>query len=72
MIFGNDFAIKNQHGTNIRTEQEFEDFNLKTEVRVPKGGNSGMYLRGIVSEANGAIPVPVEKKNSRFPGVRAS
>ena len=38
---------KNQHGTNIRTEAEFEDFNLKTEVRVPQGGNSGMYLRGI-------------------------
>ncbi len=38
---------KNRHGTNIRTEQEFEDFNLKTDVRVPKGGNSGIYLRGI-------------------------
>ncbi|HOM59359.1 MAG TPA: DUF1080 domain-containing protein [Kiritimatiellia bacterium] len=38
---------KNRHGTNIRTEAEFEDFNLKTEVRVPKGGNSGIYLRGI-------------------------
>ena len=38
---------KNLHGTNIRTIQEFEDFNLKTEVRVPKGGNSGIYLRGI-------------------------
>ncbi|HON08130.1 MAG TPA: DUF1080 domain-containing protein [Verrucomicrobiota bacterium] len=32
---------------NIRTEREFEDFNLKLEVRVPKGGNSGIYLRGI-------------------------
>jgi len=38
---------KNRHGTNIRTEAEFEDFNLKTEVRVPKNGNSGIYLRGI-------------------------
>jgi len=38
---------KNLHGTNIRTEAEFGDFNLKTEVRVPKGGNSGIYLRGI-------------------------
>jgi len=38
---------KNRHGTNIRTEQTFEDFNFKTEVRVPKGGNSGIYLRGI-------------------------
>jgi hypothetical protein len=32
---------------NIRTEKEFEDFNLTLEFRVPKGGNSGIYLRGI-------------------------
>jgi hypothetical protein len=38
---------KNQHGTNIRTVAEFEDFNLKTDVRLPPGGNSGIYLRGI-------------------------
>lgn len=35
-----------QYG-NLRTVQEFEDFNLKLEVRVPKGSNSGVYLRGI-------------------------
>jgi len=32
---------------NLRTEQEFEDFNLKLDVRVPEHGNSGVYLRGI-------------------------
>jgi hypothetical protein len=32
---------------NLRTEKVFEDFNLKLETRVPKGGNSGIYLRGI-------------------------
>jgi hypothetical protein len=32
---------------NIRTEQEFEDFNLKLEVNVPEGSNSGVYLRGM-------------------------
>ena len=32
---------------NLRTEQEFEDFNLRLEVNVPKNGNSGVYLRGI-------------------------
>ncbi len=32
---------------NIRTEAEFEDFNLTTEVRTLKGSNSGIYLRGI-------------------------
>ena len=32
---------------NIRTEREFEDFNLQVEFRVPTNGNSGIYLRGI-------------------------
>ncbi len=32
---------------NLRTVQEFEDFNLKLEVNVPAGSNSGVYLRGI-------------------------
>jgi hypothetical protein len=32
---------------NLRTEKEFEDFNLKVEVKVDKGQNSGVYLRGI-------------------------
>lgn len=32
---------------NIRTEKEFDDFNLTLDVNVPKGSNSGIYLRGI-------------------------
>ncbi len=32
---------------NLRTDREFQDFDLKLEVRVPKDGNSGIYLRGI-------------------------
>jgi hypothetical protein len=32
---------------NLRTVKEFEDFNLKIQVNVPKGSNSGIYLRGI-------------------------
>ncbi|MCX8108572.1 MAG: DUF1080 domain-containing protein, partial [Verrucomicrobiae bacterium] len=36
-----------KHYGNLRTEREFEDFNLTLEVKVPKGGNSGIYLRGI-------------------------
>ncbi len=32
---------------NLQTMQDFEDFNLTTEVNVPAGGNSGIYLRGI-------------------------
>ena len=32
---------------NLRTVAEFEDFMLHAETRVPKDGNSGIYLRGI-------------------------
>lgn len=32
---------------NLRTDREFEDFNLSLEVNVPAGSNSGVYLRGI-------------------------
>lgn len=32
---------------NLKTVQKFEDFNLKMQVNVPKGNNSGIYLRGI-------------------------
>lgn len=31
---------------NLRTVEEFEDFRLTLEVRLPKRGNSGIYLRG--------------------------
>jgi hypothetical protein len=32
---------------NLRTVAEFNDFNLHAETRIPKDGNSGIYLRGI-------------------------
>ncbi len=32
---------------NLRTKALFEDFNLKLDVNVGKGQNSGVYLRGI-------------------------
>lgn len=35
------------HYGNIRTEKEFEDFNLTLDVNVSPQGNSGVYLRGI-------------------------
>jgi len=31
---------------NLRTVAEFEDFSLHAETRVPKDGNSGIYIRG--------------------------
>ncbi|MBO7684718.1 MAG: DUF1080 domain-containing protein [Kiritimatiellae bacterium] len=34
-------------GTNLRTKRaDFYDFSLSYDVRVPKGSNSGVYLRG--------------------------
>jgi hypothetical protein len=32
---------------NLRTDREFEDFNLTLQVRPSKGQNSGVYIRGI-------------------------
>jgi hypothetical protein len=40
-------ATKGKHFGNLRTDAEFEDFNLKLEVRTVEGTNSGVYLRGI-------------------------
>lgn len=40
-------VVKGKHFGNLRTEAEFEDFNLKLEVRTMEGSNSGVYLRGI-------------------------
>jgi hypothetical protein len=31
---------------HLRTRDTYEDFNLKIEVNVPEGSNSGIYLRG--------------------------
>jgi hypothetical protein len=49
---------------NLRTTQEFEDFNLKLEVNVPPNGNSGVYLRGVyeiqVVDSHGA---PLDSHN---------
>ncbi|MCE7063927.1 DUF1080 domain-containing protein [Dyadobacter sp. CY326] len=33
-------------GANLITDQKFNDFKLHVEFRIPKGSNSGVYLRG--------------------------
>ena len=38
---------KGKHFGNLRTDAEFEDFNLRLDVRTVEGSNSGVYLRGI-------------------------
>jgi hypothetical protein len=36
-----------QHGLNAYTTQQFEDFEFYCEFKVPKDGNSGIFLRGL-------------------------
>ena len=40
-------VLKNaDSGANLVTSQKFDDFKLRLEFRVPRGANSGVYLRG--------------------------
>ncbi len=49
-ILSNILPVKNGkqvHGANLMSKRsDFYDFNLSYDVRVPKGSNSGVYLRG--------------------------
>ena len=47
VIYCDESDISGKHFGNLRTDAEFEDFNLKLEVRTLAGSNSGIYLRGI-------------------------
>lgn len=42
----NGVMTNTKSGANLVTEGKFEDFKLHVEFRYPKGGNSGVYLRG--------------------------
>lgn len=57
-----DFAPYSRYG-NLRTKQEFMDFNLKIEFNVPRGGNSGVYLRGVYE-------VQVLDRDSKMQGIQ--
>jgi len=48
---------------NLRTTREFMDFNLKIEFKVPPGGNSGIYLRGVYE-------AQVLDRDSRMQGIQ--
>ena len=42
--------VQSNHGkayANLRTDREFEDFNITLETKLDPHGNSGVYLRGI-------------------------
>jgi hypothetical protein len=38
--------VNEEHGANLKTIRQFEDFQVHFEVNCPDGGNSGFYLRG--------------------------
>lgn len=58
-----DFSAYGEHA-NLRTEAEFEDFQLHIEYRLPPetGGNSGIYLRGMYE-------VQVTHRDSKMQGI---
>ncbi|MCM4171280.1 DUF1080 domain-containing protein [Arenibacter sp. TNZ] len=51
-------------GSNLVSEQIFDDFKLHLEFKYPKGSNSGVYLRGRyevqITDSKGAEPSDVE------------
>jgi hypothetical protein len=51
-------------GSNLVSEQKFDDFKLHLEFKYPKGSNSGVYLRGRyevqITDSMGAEPSDVE------------
>ncbi|MCM2373567.1 3-keto-disaccharide hydrolase [Aporhodopirellula aestuarii] len=47
---------------NLRTDREFNDFNLQIDFNVPPGGNSGIYLCG-------RYEVQVVDRDSRMQGI---
>lgn len=51
-------------GANLITDETFKDFKLHVEFRIPKGSNSGVYLRGRyevqISDSKGLEPLPGE------------
>lgn len=49
------------HYGNLRTNEEFTDFNLQIDFNVPEGGNSGIYLRGMYE-------IQVVDRDSRMQG----
>jgi len=57
-----DFGAYGDYG-NLITDQAFEDFRLTLEYNVPKGGNSGVYLRGMYE-------VQVVDRDSRMQGIQ--
>ncbi len=57
-----DFGAYGEYG-NLMTERRFADFELTIEYNVPRGGNSGIYLRGMYE-------AQVVDRDSRMQGIQ--
>ena len=57
-----DFSQYSRFG-NLQTSTDFTDFNLKIDFKVPQGGNSGIYLRGLYE-------IQVVDRDSRMQGIQ--
>lgn len=57
-----DFGAYGEFG-NLVTERNFEDFRLTLDYKVPAGGNSGVYLRGLYE-------AQVVDRDSRMQGIQ--
>lgn len=68
-------GVKGKRGANLRTRDRFEDFRLTTEVRPLKGGNSGIFLRGVyeiqVADSHGK-PLDVHQMGALYGRVAPS
>lgn len=57
-------------GSNIVTDEKFSDFKLHIEFRCPKGGNSGVYLRGRyevqIEDKEGRVVQPSEEMSAVY------
>ena len=42
----NGLLVNPKSGSNLYTENNYDDFKLHIEFRIPQGSNSGIYLRG--------------------------
>lgn len=56
-------------GSNLITEQKFNDFKLHVEFRYQKGGNSGVYLRGRYETQIEDSPKDAHPNNVLFGGI---
>ncbi|MEX1137300.1 MAG: DUF1080 domain-containing protein [Balneolales bacterium] len=41
-----DVMVNKEGGGNLVSKEEYDDFNIQLEYRLPEGSNSGVYLRG--------------------------